>query len=56
MSLKEIQLLAIRVIKESVEDDLTAETIKIARISSEDKKYTLLSKSEIADLLTELGP
>jgi len=54
MSLKEIQLLAIRAIKESVEDDITAETIKIARISSEIKKFTLLSKSEITDLLTEL--
>ncbi len=53
-SLKEIQLLAIRAIKESVDDDLTAETIKIAHISSEEKRYKLLSKSEVTDLLTEL--
>lgn len=53
-SLKEIQLLAIRAIKESVDDDLTAETIKISHISSEDKRYKLLSKSEVESLLAEL--
>jgi len=53
-SLKEIKLLAIRAIKESVDDDLTEETIKIAHISSEDKKYKLLSKSEVESLLVEL--
>lgn len=53
-SLREIKLLAIRAIKESVDDDLTAETIKISHISSEDKKYKLLSKSEVESLLAEL--
>jgi len=53
-SLKEIQLLAIRTIKESVEDDITAETIKISQISSEDKRYKLLSKSEVESLIAEL--
>lgn len=53
-SLKEIQLLAIRTIKESVEDDITAETIKISHISSEDKRYKLLSKSEVESLIAEL--
>lgn len=53
-SLKEIQLLAIRTIKESVEDDITAETIKISHISGEDKRYELLSKSEVESLIVEL--
>lgn len=53
-SLREIKLLAIRAIKESVDDDLTAETIKISHISSEDKRYKLLSKSEVESLLAEL--
>lgn len=52
-SLREIQLLAIRAIKESVDDDLTAETIKISHISSEEKIYKLLSKSEVESLLAE---
>jgi len=53
-SLKEIQLLAIRTIKESVEDDITAENIKISHISGEDKRYKLLSKSEVESLIVEL--
>ncbi len=53
-SLKEIQLLAIRTIKESVEDDITAENIKISHISGEEKRYKLLSKSEVESLIVEL--
>ena len=54
LSLREIQILAIRAIKESTEEDITTETVKVSHISSEERRYILLSKSEIADLLVEL--
>ena len=55
MSFKEIVDLALNAIKESVEEDLTKDTIRIAYVkSSEDNKFKLCTKDEINKFIIEL--
>lgn len=55
MSFKEIVDLALNAIKESVEEDLSKDTIRIAYIkSSEDNKFKICTKDEINKFILEL--
>lgn len=55
MSFKEIVDLALNAIKESVEEDLSKETIRIAYVkSSEDNKFKICTKDEINKFIIEL--
>ena len=55
MSFKEIVDLALNAIKESVEDDLSKDTIRIAYVkSSEDNKFKMCMKDEINKFIIEL--
>lgn len=55
MSFKEIVDLALNAIKESVEEDLTKDTIRIAYVkSSEDNKFKICTKDEINKFIIEL--
>jgi len=55
MSFKEIVDLALNAIKESVEEDLSKDTIRIAYIkSSEDNKFKVCTKDEINKFILEL--
>lgn len=55
LSFKEIVDLALNAIKESVEEDLSKDTIRIAYIkSSEDNKFKLCTKDEINKFILEL--
>lgn len=55
MSFKEIVDLALNAIKESVEEDLTKDTIRIAYVkSSEDNKFKICKKDEINKFIIEL--
>ena len=55
MSFKEIVDLALNAIKESVEEDLSKDTIRIAYVkSSEDNKFKICTKDEINKFIIEL--
>ena len=55
MSFKELLTLALNAIKESSEDELTKENIRIAYIkSAEDNKFKMLSKDDVNSHLSEL--
>jgi len=55
MSFKEIVDLALNAIKESVEEDLSKDTIRIAYVkSSEDNKFKICTKDEINKYIIEL--
>jgi proteasome alpha subunit len=54
MSLKEIQLLAMRAIKESIDEEITPDNVKCSYISGEEKKFTMLSKTEVSEFVKGL--
>jgi len=55
MSFKELLTLALNAIKESSEDELTKENIRIAYIkSAEDNKFKMLSKDDVNGYIAEL--
>ena len=55
MPFKEIVNLALNAIKESVEEDLSKDTIRIAYVkSSEDNKFKICTKDEINKYIIEL--
>ena len=54
MSFNGIINLALNALKESIDEDLTKENIRIAYIKSEDKKYKLCSKDEVEKYISEL--
>lgn len=54
LSQKEIQLLAIKAIKESIDEDLSQDNLRVSKIDNETKEFNLLTKSEVEQLITEL--
>jgi len=54
MPFKDIVHLALNALKEAIDEDATKETIRLAYIKSEDKKFTVASKDEIEKFLNEL--
>ena len=54
MSFNEIINLALNALKESIDEDLSKDNIRIAYIKSEDKKFKLCSKEEVEKYITEL--
>ena len=50
----EIIYLALNALKESIDEDLSKDNIRIAYIKSEDKKFILCSKDEVEKYISEL--
>ncbi|MHA1519015.1 MAG: archaeal proteasome endopeptidase complex subunit alpha [Promethearchaeota archaeon] len=54
MSFGEMQLLALRALKEVIEGDLESDRVEIAIISAKDRQWKLLSEAEIGELIAKL--
>ena len=53
MEFNEIIKLAINALKESIDEDITHENLRLAYIKSEDKKFHICSKDEIKTFLEQ---
>ncbi len=54
MSFDELQLLALRALKEVIEGDLEADRVEVAVISTKDRQWKLLSEDDNAALLKKI--
>ena len=54
MSLKDAKILALSTLKQVMEEKLTNENVELAFITTENKKFTMSTKEEISDLVTQL--
>ncbi|MHA1675164.1 MAG: hypothetical protein ACTSYI_16230 [Promethearchaeota archaeon] len=54
MSFEELQLLALRALKEVIEGDLEADRVEVAVISTKDRQWKLLSEDDNAVLLKKI--
>lgn len=54
MPFEELVKLALKALKESIDEEATKENIRLAYIKSEDKKFHMCSKQEVEQFLTKL--
>ncbi len=54
MSFEDLVKLALKALKESIDEEAAKENIRLAYIKSEDKAFHMCSKEEVEQFLTEL--